>query len=264
MSLCRDVRAFYSVMDKVCPDRTAERVFFGNMMGIFFSGRDLSAEVLGDIRPQIRFVVAEQKYDSEIGPPQVQIPAFALVLKVRNPEQTAEIVEHAFEKAMGLVSYTLEEKGVPGLMMERPTYADTPYTLAYFRTSDAEQKNQLATRYNFRPALVKLGDYLVISSAECLGRDLIDAIKKEMASPPGPEPNTDTLIEVNAIQLASLLEANQAALVRQNMMQEGTEEKEAETAIDQWIGLVKLLGKATLLMGVQNGRLVARLQPTHP
>jgi hypothetical protein len=251
-------------MDKVCPDRTAEQVFFENMMGILFSDRDLSAEVLGEIRPQIRFVMAEQKYNSENGPPQVQIPAFALVLKVRNPDQTAEIVEDAFQKAMGLVNYGRQERGMPGLMMDRPTYADTPYTLAYFLPSDPEQKEQLATRDNFRPALVKLGDYVVISTAECLARDLIDALKEEMASPPAPQPQYDSLVEVDATQLASLLEANREALVRQNMIQEGTEQREAETRIDRMNGLVKLLGKATLFMGVQNGRLVARLELTQP
>jgi len=114
-------------------------------------------------------------------------------------------------------------------------------------------------RYNFRPALDKVGDSVVFSSTEGLTRDLIDALKREAASPPRPQAETNSLVEVDAGQVASILSANRAALVRQNIMAKGTGQKEAEAQIDLLVSAVKLLGKATLAIGEQEGRFLARL-----
>ena len=70
LSLYRDLHAFYAAKDKLFPERTSGLIFFENMMGIFFTGRDLTDEVLAETRPEIRIVVAAQKYDPAIGTPQ--------------------------------------------------------------------------------------------------------------------------------------------------------------------------------------------------
>ena len=80
-TLYRDLHAFYAAKDELFPERTSGLIFFENMMGIFFTGRDLTDEVLGETLPQIRVVVAEQAYDSAVGTPAVQVPAFAVVFR---------------------------------------------------------------------------------------------------------------------------------------------------------------------------------------
>jgi hypothetical protein len=259
MSFYRDLHGFYAAKDKLFPERTSGLIFFENMMGIFFSGRDLTDEVLAQFRPEIRFVVAEQKFDPEIGVPQIQLPAFALVLKVFRPKEAAELMEEAFQKAIGLVSFTSGQKGVPGYIVDRPTHADVRYTVAYVGKPRGTEKGPLAMRYNFRPSLVSLGDSVVISSAESLARDLIDALKKEMSALPKALHETDSLIEVNATQVASILSANRAALVRQNIMEKGSSQREAEANIDLLLGAVKLLGKTTISLGQQDDKVQARL-----
>ncbi len=262
LSIYRDLHGFYAAKDKLFPERTSGLIFFENMMGIFFSGRDLTEEVLSEARPEIRFVVAEQKYDPEVGTPQIQIPAFALVLKVYRPKEAAELVEEAFQKAVGLVSVTSGQKGVPGLIVDRPTYSDVRYTVAYSGKVRSEEKGPLSMRYNFRPALVKLADTVVFSSTDGLARDLIDALKKEASAPPKPMHEVDSLVEVNAGQVASILSANRAALIRQNMMEKGTGHKEAEANIGVLTQIVKLLGKASLRVVERQEGLQARLEMT--
>jgi len=259
MSFYRDLHGFYAAKDKLFPERTSGLILFENMMGIFFSGRDLTEEVLSQFRPEIRFVVAEQKYDAEVGIPQVQIPAFALILRVFHPEEAAELMEEAFQKAIGLVSFTSGQKGVPGLIVDRPTYADVRYTVAYSGRIRGEAKGPVGMRYNFRPALAKLGDYVVFSSTDGLACDLIDILKKEIATPPKAQPDTNSLVEVDAGQLSSLLAANRSALVRQNMTEKGTSQREAETHIGVLLAAVKLFGKATLTLGERDDKLQARL-----
>jgi hypothetical protein len=259
MSFYRDLHGFYAAKDKLFPERTSGLIFFENMMGIFFSGRDLTEEVLSQFRPEIRFVVAEQKYDPEVGTPQVQIPAFALILKVFDPKESAELMEEAFQKAVGLVSFTSGQKGVPGLIVDRPTYADVRYTVAYSGRIRGDAKGPVGMRYNFRPALAKLGDYVVVSSTDGLARDLIDALKKEIATPPKAQHETNSVVEVDAAQLSSVLAANRSALVRQNMTEKGASQSEAETSIGVLLAAVKLFGKATLTLGERDDKVQARL-----
>lgn len=246
LSFYRDLHGFYAAKDKLFPERTSGLIFFENMMGIFFSGRDLTDEILAEVRPEIRFVAAEQKYAAETGTPQIQVPGFALILKVRHPKEAGDLAEEAFQKAVGLYSFTSGQKGVPGFVVDRPTHADVRYTTAYSGRIRGEQSGPLPVRYNFRPSLAKLGDYVVISSTDGLACDLIDALKKEIAAPPKPMHDTDSLVEFNVPQFASLLTANRAALVRQNMMEKGTGAQEAETQVGLFLQAVKLLGKASL------------------
>ncbi len=81
MSLYRDLHGFYAAKDTLFPERTSGLIFFENMMGIFFTGRDLTSEVLAETEPEVRIVVAEQQYDPAVGTPEVKIPAFAAVLR---------------------------------------------------------------------------------------------------------------------------------------------------------------------------------------
>ena len=165
-SLYRDLHAFYAAKDNLFPERTSGLIFFENMMGIFFTGRDLTEEVLSETRPEIRFVVARQQYDPAIGTPQVQLPAMAVVFRLRHPEQAAEMTEEAWQKAVGLVNFTRGQKADPGLILDRQSYAGIRFTVGRFSTADAKGKTELPTRFNTQPSIARLGDYLVLSSTE--------------------------------------------------------------------------------------------------
>ena len=259
LSLYRDLHGFYAAKDKLFPERTSGLIFFENMMGIFFSGRDFTEEVLAQAKPQIRFVVAGQKYDPAVGTPQVQIPAFAAIFRVRNPKEFAEVMEEAWQKAIGLVSFTSGQKGEGGLIIGHGTHNGTPVTAAHFSTTGLD-KTRLGMQFNFRPALVKLGDYLVLSSTEGLARDLIDAIKKEMDEQVKTIAGTHSLLQFDLGQLATVLGANRAAMVRQNMLDKGAKLEEAEGQIDVILAILKYAGRAELNMANRDGQARARLQ----
>jgi len=260
MSLYRDLHGFYAAKDKLFPERTSGLIFFENMMGIFFSGLDLTEEVLAETEPEIRFVVAEQKYDPAVGTPRVQVPAFAAVFRLRNPEQFSEIVEEAWQSAVGLFSFTRGQQAQPKLIIDRVFHDDVKFTIAYFSSRMVEDRANLDTRFNFRPALAMVDDYLILSSAEGLARDLIDAVKKEVADSVKPLAEGHSLVEIDGVRLASVLGANRENLVRQNMVNEGNTQEEAETQIDILLTLVKHLGQATLDVGTREGRTQASLE----
>lgn len=250
VSLYRDLHGFYAAKDKLFPERTAGLIFFENMMGIFFTGRDLTEEVLGQLGPEVRLVVAAQEYDPAIGAPQIQLPAFAAVFRMKEPDKFFEVVEEAWQKALGLVNFTRGQQAQPGLIMDKGFHGQTKYTVAYFSAKDEKDRKALDVRFNFRPTVARSGPYAILSSTEQLACDLIDALQKELKqSPTGQTPplaGVHSVVELRSKQIASLLRTNREALVRQNMVEKGNSRSAAENEIDMLI---------TILSAVENLKL---------
>ena len=264
MSLYRDLHGFYAAKDELFPERTSGLIFFENMMGIFFSGLDLTEEVLGETAPEIRFVVAEQEYDPAVGTPQVQLPAFAAVLRLRRPREFGEVVEEAWQKALGLINFTRGQQALPGLIIDRRTHGDTKYTVAYFRPPKTKEKTHLETRYNVRPALVMVDDWLIFSSTEGIATDLIDALKRDPGAPGKPTTaplgKTHSLLEIDGAQLVSILKANRENLIRNNMIEKGNTKEQSENDIGLLLGVLEFLDRASIRLGLEDGRPLASLE----
>jgi len=260
LSLYRDLHQFYAAKDELFPERTSGLIFFENMMGIFFSGRDLTNEVLAETEPEIRFVVAEQQFDPAIGTPLVKFPAFAMILRLCDEEQFDEVAEEAWQKAIGLVNFTRGQQAMPGLIIDRPMHRDTKMTVSYFSTSEIEDKTELAQRFNIRPTLAMPGKYIILSSTDGLARDLIDALSDEIERTIKPLAQTHSLIELEGVQLASILQANRQTLVRGDMVKKGSTQAEAEGGIDLLITLSRFFKSLKLSIGMDAGTTEAGLE----
>ncbi|TWT80168.1 hypothetical protein CA13_15810 [Planctomycetes bacterium CA13] len=264
ISLYRDLYRYYAAKDELFPERTSGLIFFENMMGIFFTGRDLTDEVLAETRPEIRVVVAEQRYDSNVGTPSLQLPGFAVVMRMRDPDKFAPIVEEAWQKAIGLVNFTRGQQAEPGLIIERPTHADITYTKAGFSAADEQDRASVNPRHNFQPTLAMPGDYLILGSCDTLTRDLIDAI--------GDHGDVDAMTDTHSIavidgpQLASILEKNSDAMVRQNMVEDGNTREEAEMQQRILRTVLQNVRTATLHANSTNGQsqLIVRFELSLP
>ena len=93
-------------------------------------------------------------HHQRVAPALVQmVPAFAAVLKLRNPEDFDEIAEEAWQKAIGLVNFTRGQQALPGLIIDRPVYKDIKLPVAYFSTSQVDNKARLDQRFNVRPTI---------------------------------------------------------------------------------------------------------------
>jgi hypothetical protein len=259
VTLYRDLHAFYASKDKLFPERTAGLIFFENMMGIFFTGRDLTEEVMAETKPQVRLVVAEQAYDPAIGTPEIQVPAFAMVLRLRNPEKSGEMVEEAWQKVVGLMNFTRGQKAEPGLIIDRDSYEGTRFTLGYFSAKGEKSKTGLPVRYNYRPAIARFDDSLVLSSTDGLAKDILAVLKQEKQATPRPQA-AGGVVELDGPRLAAVLDVNRKALVQQNMVEKGMTQEQAESQMNDLIALLKYLGQTRLELGNPQGRLEATLE----
>ena len=260
MSFYRDLHGFYAAKDELFPERTSGLIFFENMMGIFFTGRDLTDEVLAQTGPEVRFVVAEQEYDSAAGTPEVQIPAFAALFRLHDPEQFGPVVEEAWQKAIGMVNFTRGQNAEPGLLIDRPVHDDVKFTAASFSAPPAHNRAAADIRFNFRPSLAVVGNNLILSSTDALACDLIDAVKKEAAEAVKPLTEIHSLAEINTAGLSSILSANREKMIVQNMLKEGNSRQQAENVIDMILTLTKHLGSAELNVGIHDDQTTAVLE----
>jgi len=249
LNLHRDLAGFYAAKDTLFPERTSGLIFFENMMGIFFSGRNLTDEVLSETQPQVQLVVARQDYDRTIGIPEPQLPAFALVLGLRHPDAFGEVVEEAWQKALGLINFTRGQKAQPGLILDRTEYKENRITLAKFSANEAEDRSHLDQRFNFRPSLALAKGHAILSSTDQLTRDLLDALDKSPADGAAAVHRGHSQLRLNGAELARILRANRMPLVRGNMVKEGKSQQEAEASMDTLAALTGWADVATLTTG---------------
>lgn len=251
LSFYRDLHQFYAAKDELFPERTSGLIFFENMMGIFFSGRDLTNEVLAEAKPEIRFVVAEQEFDPAMGTPRIKLPAFAMVLRLRNSEQFNEVVEEAWQKVVGLVNFTRGQQALQGLIIDRLFQGETKFTVAYFSTSGIEDKTALDQRFNLRPALAMTGEYVILSSTDGLARDLIDVLNQERGRTVKPLAETHSLLEMEGRPLAAILGANRETLIRGDMVKKGNTREQSEAGINMLLTLVEFVDNVKLSVGAR-------------
>lgn len=249
VSFYRDLHKFYGAKDELFPERTSGLIFFENMMGIFFTGRDLTEEVLAELTPQVRLVVAQQEYPPEVGTPQMQLPGLAIVFRMRDPQNFSPVAEEAFQKALGLINFTRGQQAEPGLIIDRPIHQDVKYTVSAFAPVPPKDNAPADARFNFQPSLAMPGEYLILSSTDGLARDLIDALKSEAASGPKTLSGQHSLVEIQGPQVASILAANRESMIRQNMVEKGHTREQAEGEIDTLCLIVGAVRKLEIAAG---------------
>lgn len=243
----RDLATFYAARHDIFPERSSAAILFENFMEIFFSGRELRNDVLAHFCPAIRLVVAAQRYDPEIGMPEERYPAVALVFWVDDPENFGEVFEEAWQKAIGITNFTRGQQAQPGLILDKAKRGEVTFTYAYFSTRGENDRSRLPARFNLRPALVRYGHFFILSSADGLARDLIDAIRREGQNQLQPISRAHTRIEISAgDRIAEVIEANRAVFLRQSVLAGGKKPEEAARELDRNLALLRRLGSVSL------------------
>jgi hypothetical protein len=247
ITLWRDLGQFYAQKEALFPEKTSGGILAENFLEIFFTGRDLN-EVFGRFQPQVRLVVARQQYDPAIGTPVEQYPAAALIFRVEhNAEDFGEVLEEAWQKAIGLTNFTRGQSAEPGTLIDRESYGGVTFSCAAFSVRGEKDRAHLASRFNYRPSIVRDGPYIILSSTDGLAKDLIDAVNKEDARNPAQRSNAHTVIEVTSPpEIAALLNLNRTALIRQSVLSSGKKPEQAAREFDQNTAWLNKLDHARL------------------
>jgi hypothetical protein len=256
VSLWRDLSALWEARAELLPPQAVQNLAkLDTFAGQFFGGRDFGSGVLGALSSRWKLVIARQNYSDMKPPPDVKLPAFALVIDLKpDDEDFAQRLKVAFQSFVGLSNLDAAQKKAPPLELGSETVDGvTVATTRYIppKTPPAE-KEPVHQRHNFSPSAAQVGDHFILSSSLGLTRDLIKALR-------APEkPAEATLVaEADGSELAKLVEINRKRLVMQNMLEKGYDKARAEEEVGTLTEVLRYAGHGRL--SVRDGTESVRL-----
>jgi hypothetical protein len=200
-----------------------------------FSGHDFGAEILGSLTPEMSLVVTRQSFENVSPQPAIRLPAFALVLRLRDPEANRREFRRIFQSLVGFLNIVGAMEGNPQLEMNMVNLSQDAEVIEASYIPEAGKSNvtDAPIFYNFSPSVAFVGDRFIISSTSNLARELV-------APSPGATnlSNYNTHGELEVITLRQLLQDNHQQLVSQNMIEKGHTQEEAKAETDLLIDLI--------------------------
>ncbi len=218
-------------------------------LSTIFAGRDFGEEILGSFAPEMGVVVVRQDFTNARPTPALKLPAFALVLKLKDPDTMRGELRRTFQSAIGFFNIVGAQNGQPQLEMDMQKVGETDLITSRYLP---EKKNQDSTSapiiFNFSPSVSFTGDRFVLASTSKLAEELGTAPLKAASG-------ANTSIDLNADVLREALVDNREQLISQNMLEEGHSREEAEAAIGLLLEVMKNFKGAGLELKAENERL---------
>jgi hypothetical protein len=212
-------------------------------LGLYFAGRDFGREVLGALTPRMQIVVTRQEYEKGEPIPSFKVPAFALLLQMKNPEDFGKQLLLSYQTAVGFFNVVGGMNGQPKSMLDVEEYQSTRIWRARFLEEGKIDRQAAPIQFNFSPACAQVGDRFILSSTVGLARDLVDELKKP-AAVKLTSSNFELAFDVQ--QLSAILADNKEPLITQNMLQEGHSRAEAATQIDLLLEVLRATRTASI------------------
>lgn len=224
-----------------------------SQLSTIFSGMDFGQDVLGALEPGVQILVTQNTYESE-NEPDIKVPAFALVGKLKDAKRLQRKLKVAFQSVIGLANLGLGMNGQPQLDIETESIESTKLTTAsYYIEEGAEQGLIL---YNFAPTIAFEGDNIVISSNRALAVELASLSKDD----PSATEKSNTKLKIDGRMLHKILNLNKESLVAQNMLEEGNDRDQAIEQIQLVLSIVKLFHEANIEYHVDESSMELDLQ----
>ena len=227
-------------------------------LSTIFAGRDFGEEVLGAIQPQIGFIVARESFKNVTPVPALKLPAFALVLKLRDAENMRPELRRTFQSVIGFLNIVGAMEGRPQLELDMEKSGNVDLVTSRYVPEKKDKDSTTADMiFNFSPSAAFSGDQFVLSSTAALARLLAES-PETVASNSG----INTAVDLHSTAIREALNENREQLISQNMLSEGHSREEAEAAIDLLLEAVRCIKGAGLTLRREDDLLTLKLNVT--
>jgi hypothetical protein len=197
-------------------------------LSTLFSGKDFGEEILGSLHPQLRLVVVPKKFSEGQPVPSIQLPSFAIVGELKEPERMRKDFRRIFQSLIGFLNVAGAQEGQPQLDMELGGDPQNPLvTAAYVPATDRDALEPAPIQYNFRPTLAFANQAMILSSDLDLATQLQRRLLEDSGEPSGTAGN-NLLVEAKTTPLLEVLQANRESIIAQNMLEKGNTRQQAE------------------------------------
>ena len=203
-----------------------------------FSGRNFRDEILGNLEPGFRLVAVRQQYPAGGITPAIKLPAVAIVMRMKNPQETGRIFKITYQSLLGFLNVVGGMNGVDPLDQSTEKVGDALVVFAeYLPPKMTDTGAGPGMHFNASPTAVFVGDQFILSSAKPLALELAKLVQ---ATPPD-EKAANTAMLLDGPTLRSTLADNRGPLVAQNMLQKGHDQGAAEKEIDALLQVLQTL-----------------------
>ena len=242
------------MFDEQINDKLAEA---DSGLSTVFAGRDFGEEILGSFEPQIGIVVARQDFTAVSPVPAIRLPAFALVMTLREPEVMRSELRRTFQSAIGFFNIVGAQNGNPQLEMDMQKSGDVDLiTSRYLPLKKDQDSTSAPIIYNFSPSAGFSGSRFVLSSTASLAQQLAAAPVAQS------DAGVNTHLMLDAGVLTKTLDDNREQLISQNMMTEGRSREESEASIDLLLEFIRNVKDAGLTLEQKDEQLNLQLRIT--
>jgi hypothetical protein len=218
-----------------------------------FAGRDFRDDILGNVEPGVQVVVARQEFPQEGITPAIKLPAAALVVRMKNPVQTARTFKVTFQSVVGFLNVAGAQNGIESLDLNIEKVGEALVVSGvYLPPGDAKTHGEAGLNYNASPTVAFVGDRFILASAKPLALELVQHVQHPA---PAADSKANTLLQLDGqIGVRSLTE-NRGPLIAQNMLEKGHDRSAAETEIDRVLAAIRHFEGAALGLSVGNASL---------
>lgn len=260
LSAYRDIAELWRRAGDLFGERTnAQLAQADATLTTLFSGRDFGEEILGAIEPAVQLIVASQKFDAAQAPvPAVQLPALALVTRLREPSEMQRQLKRIFTSLVGFINVTGAMNHQPQLDIDSIQEDGVTFICATYAVDVDRPKDwQVPIQFNFSPTLAMTGKHAVLASTSAIARSTVARLRAAVDQPPAAASDADgatnTLLLVNGARAADALAANRAQLVSQNMIEKGHTHEEAADEIGILLRLLNLVESLQVRLQISEG-----------
>ena len=229
-------------------------------LGLLLGQLDLEDDLLRHLGPRLRVVVARTQFPPKRSP-QIKLPAGAVVFTLKDPQRAGQALMVAYQRVVSTINVIGIQEKVPPLILGSEDYRGARCYVARFLVPPDAKLPRETLYYNFSPSAALVDRWFILSSHEQLLKKLIDQFKQH-GDPDAADLNT--AVEVDLKQLQATLADNQATLVAQTLLQQGTPLAQARKQTEQFLELLKRLDRAAVRLRVRGDQLVLELETGLP
>jgi hypothetical protein len=172
----------------------------------------------------MQFVAARQQFAVGEPLPAVKLPAFALVLEMKDPRDFAKHLLLGYQKVVGLYNIAGGMNGQPQMLLDSEEHQGVKIWRGKFLIEPNTDKQKGPIQFNFSPSCATVGNRFIFSSTVALARDLIDELKRTSST----QLTSDSVaIVTDLAEVSGILGENKELLVSQTMLREGGTREQA-------------------------------------
>lgn len=230
-------------------------------LATLLSGHDFGEDILGSFGSDVRIVAQLQDFTDKLPRPAIQLPSFAFEFQMKDASESQAELRRIFQSFIGFINVTGATNGMPPFDLGMEVADDAQYYTATYVPNRDQRKNAAAPiNFNFSPTIAFANDRFILSSTTDLARKLVqiqpEVVPRSSADKLGStSPTVNTIAVLDVVPLRAVLQANEAQLVANNMLEKGHTQEEAAAEIDLLLELAGYLQQAELSLDFNDSRM---------